>query len=55
MFLFMKKKTWWLFLIDGVRLPQGYNENQFEEAVYVLYTIKFPEIVGTHFLSTSEV
>ena len=40
--------------MDGVQLPQGQNENHFEEAVYFLPLAKFPEITGTHFLSTSE-
>ena len=40
--------------MDGVQLPQGQNENHFEEAVYFLPLAKFPEIAGTHFLLTSE-
>ena len=40
--------------MDGVQLPQGQNENHFEEAVYFLPLAKFPEIAGTHFSSTSE-
>ena len=40
--------------MDGVQLPQGKNENHFEEAVYFLPLAKLPEIAGTHFLSTSE-
>ena len=37
MFLFMKKKkTLWPFFVDGFQLPQGQNENHFEEAVYIL-------------------
>ena len=40
--------------MDGAQLPQGQNENHFEEAVYFLPLAKFPEIAGAHFLSTSE-
>ena len=53
MFLFMKKKNLWPFSMDGLKLSQGY-ENHFEEGVFVRFTIKLAEIVGTHFLSTSE-
>ena len=35
MFLFMKNNFMALFM-DGVQLPQGWNENHFEEAIYVL-------------------
>ena len=40
--------------MDGVQLPQSQNENHFEEVVYFLPLAKFPEVAGTHFLSTSE-
>ena len=53
LFLMKKTTTLWLFL-DGVQLPQGWNENHFEEAVYFLPLAKFPEIAGTNFLSISE-
>ena len=43
-----------LAFLDGVQLPQGQNENHFEEPVYILPSANFPEIAGTHFLSTSE-
>ena len=39
--------------MDVVQLPQGQNENYFEEAVYI-FNIKFTEIADTHFLSYSE-
>ena len=39
MFFFIKKYVW-------IQLPEGLNENQFEEVVYFL---KFPEIAGTLF------
>ena len=42
------------FFMDGFQLPQGYYENHFEEAVYFLPCIKFPEIACTYLLSTSE-
>ena len=54
MFLFMKKKNLLHFFMDGLKLSQGQNENHFLEGVFVRFTIKFAEIVGTHFLSTSE-
>ena len=37
--------------MDGVQLPR---RNHFGEAVYFLSLANFPEIAGTHFLSTSE-
>ena len=43
-----------LAFLDGVQLPQGQNENHFEVPVYILPLDNFPEIAGTHFLSTSE-
>ena len=39
--------------MGGIRLPPGQNENHFD-GDSLRFTIKFPEIVGTHFLSTSE-
>ena len=49
----MKKKTLWPFFMDGVRLASRL-ESELLRGGSLRFTIKFPEIVGTHFLSTSE-
>ena len=53
MFFFIKKNFMALFM-DGVQLPQGQNENHFEEAAYFLPLTSQRFSYGTHFLSTSK-
>ena len=51
-FVFMKEKTLWPFLWMGLDCLKARMKTNLRRQLR--FTIKFPEIIGTHFLSTSE-